>query len=227
MANCVGVDVSKHHLDWVSGGEGNVARLPNTPAGIRRLTAALRKLDLSLIVVESTGGYERALVERLDENDLPVVLVNPWRVRRFGEGLGVLAKTDPIDAQILALYGERARPRRVGSTPLPPSSNATSRVLFDSSNDASRSSMHASMSPSPMIPRPPKPGLSSRLRLPSDPGLLEPSSSICLNWELSDAGRSHHWSGSLPMPRTVDGNGGFAESAAVEQDQGPLSIWPP
>lgn len=116
MGYCVGVDVSKHHLDWVSGGEGNVARVPNTPAGIRRLTAALRKLDLSLIVVESTGGYERALVERLDENDLPVVLVNPWRVRRFGEGLGVLAKTDPIDAQVLALYGERARPRR---RPLP------------------------------------------------------------------------------------------------------------
>jgi len=46
------------------------------------------------------------------EAELPVVLVNPWRVRRFGEGLGVLAKTDRIDARILALYGERARPRR-------------------------------------------------------------------------------------------------------------------
>lgn len=118
MEDCVGVDVSKHHLDWVLGGEGNVARVPNTPAGVRRLVAKLRSLEVDLIVVESTGGYERALTQALSEADLPVVLVNPWRVRRFGEGLGVLAKTDPIDARILALYGERARPaRRPSPTP--------------------------------------------------------------------------------------------------------------
>lgn len=116
MSSCVGVDVSKHHLDWVSCGEGNVTRVPNTPAGIRRLVARLEKQDLGLIVVESTGGYESALTEALSAADLPVVLVNPWRVRRFGQGLGVLAKTDPIDARILALYGERARPAR---RPLP------------------------------------------------------------------------------------------------------------
>jgi transposase len=69
-----------------------------------------------LIVVEFTGGYERALTEALSEAGMPVVLVNPWRVRRFGKGLGVLAKTDPIDARILALYGERAQPER---RPLP------------------------------------------------------------------------------------------------------------
>ena len=55
MGTCAGVDVSKHHLDWVSGGEGNVVRVLNTPAGIRRLITVLRKLDLSLIVVESLG----------------------------------------------------------------------------------------------------------------------------------------------------------------------------
>jgi transposase len=73
-------------------------------------------MEVALIVVESTGGYERALTEALSGANLPVALVNPWRVRRFGEGLGVLAKTDPLDAQILALYGERARPTR---RPLP------------------------------------------------------------------------------------------------------------
>jgi transposase len=118
MEDCVGVDVSKHHLDWVLGDEGNVARVPNTPAGVRRLVAKLRGLEVELIVVESTGGYERKLTEALSEANLPVVLVNPWRVRRFGEGLGILAKTDPIDARILALYGERARPAR---RPLPAS----------------------------------------------------------------------------------------------------------
>jgi transposase len=61
-------------------------------------------------VIESTGGYEKALVVALCEAGLSVALVNPWRVRRFGEGLGILAKTDPLDARILALYGERARP---------------------------------------------------------------------------------------------------------------------
>lgn len=116
MGSCVGVDVSKYHLDWVSGGKGNVARVPNTPSGIRRLVTKLRKLEFRLIVVESTGGYERTLTEALSAANLPVVLVNPWRVRRFGEGLGVLAKTDPLDARMLALYGERADPPR---RPLP------------------------------------------------------------------------------------------------------------
>jgi transposase len=116
MGDCIGVDVSKHHLDWVRGGQGSVAKVPNTSAGIRRLVAKLRNLEATLIVVESTGGYERALTEALSAADLPVVLVNPWRVRRFGEGLGVLAKTDPLDARILALYGERAEPVR---RPLP------------------------------------------------------------------------------------------------------------
>lgn len=116
MGDCIGVDVSKHHLDWALGGDGSVERVPNTPAGIRRLSTAIRKLDVARIVVESTGGYERALIEALSEAGLPVVLVNPWRVRRFGEGLGVLAKTDPLDARILAVYGERAQPER---RPLP------------------------------------------------------------------------------------------------------------
>jgi transposase len=106
----VGVDVSKQHLDWAGGAEGEVARVPNTPGGIRRLVRSLTKVDPRSIIVESTGGYERALTTALGAAGLPVILVNPWRVRRFGEGLGVLAKTDPLDARILAMFGERARP---------------------------------------------------------------------------------------------------------------------
>jgi transposase len=116
MNVCVGIDVSKQHLDWVLGAEGKVERRANSAAGVRHLVASLRKLEFSSIIVESTGGYERALVEALGAADLPVILVNPWRVRRFGEGLGVLAKTDPLDARVLALFGERARPPR---RPLP------------------------------------------------------------------------------------------------------------
>jgi transposase len=110
MSKCVGIDVSKQHLDWVLGVDGKVARVPNSPAGVRRLVARLCKVELESIIVESTGGYERALTEALSAADLPVILVNPWRVRRFGEGLGVLAKTDPLDARVLATFGERARP---------------------------------------------------------------------------------------------------------------------
>lgn len=116
MGDCVGVDVSKHHLDWALGGNGRVDRLTNTPAGVRCLVAAVRRLRVDRIVVESTGGYERALTEALAAAALPVVLVNPWRVRRFGEGLGMLAKTDPLDARVLAMFGERARPAQ---RPLP------------------------------------------------------------------------------------------------------------
>lgn len=108
----VGVDVSKHHLDWAIGPEGTVERVFNSPAGVRRLVSSLRKLQLASIIVESTGGYERGLTDALAKADLPVVLVNPWRVRRLGEALGILAKTDPLDARVLALFGERAMPTR-------------------------------------------------------------------------------------------------------------------
>jgi len=110
MAKCAGIDVSKDHFDWAFGDRGQVSRVPNSKTGVRQIVAALLKLETSRIVVESTGGYERALVAALSEAGLPVVLVNPWRVRRFGEGLGILSKTDPLDARVLALYGERAEP---------------------------------------------------------------------------------------------------------------------
>jgi len=110
MGVYVGIDVSKNHLDWVVGAQGSVERVANSPAGVRRLAKRLGRVEADSIVVESTGGYERAVTDSLAAAGLPVVLVNPWRVRRFGEGLGVLAKTDPLDARVLALFGERACP---------------------------------------------------------------------------------------------------------------------
>ncbi len=77
MGACIGVDVSKHHLDWNSGGSGNVARVPNTPADVRRLMSKLRSLEVALIVVESTGGYERVLTEALSGADCR----SPWSIR--------------------------------------------------------------------------------------------------------------------------------------------------
>ncbi|MGH0035230.1 MAG: IS110 family transposase [Myxococcota bacterium] len=111
MGVSVGIDVSKQHLDWVLGSEAKPQQIRNTPAGIRRLVTRLgRERELDRIIVESTGGYKRALAEVLDQAGLPVLVVNPWRVRRLGEGLGILAKTDAVDARVLALFGERAAP---------------------------------------------------------------------------------------------------------------------
>lgn len=106
----VGIDVAKHHLDWGTHQDEVIERLQNSPRAIAGLVRRLAKRKPDTIVIESTGGYERELVDRLAAAGLPVVVVNPWRVRRFGEGLGILAKTDGIDAKLLALFGERARP---------------------------------------------------------------------------------------------------------------------
>jgi transposase len=101
----IGVDVSKLHLDWAAHGDPRVRRATNDRSGVAPLVVELRRLGPTRVVIESTGGYERRLLQALVAAGLPAVRVNPWRVRRFGEGLGVLAKTDPIDARLLARFG--------------------------------------------------------------------------------------------------------------------------
>ena len=110
MGVCVGVDVAKAHLDWVLGPDGDVERIENRPDAVRRLVRRLQKLDFDRVVLESTGQYERLLFEALQDEGVPVVRVNPLRVRRFGQGMSVLAKNDSIDAKMLALFGEKAEP---------------------------------------------------------------------------------------------------------------------
>ena len=125
MGVCVGVDVSKDHLDWVLGSDGKIESVANSVRGVARLIASLKKMSFDLVVVESTGGYERRFVEALERQAIPVALVNPWHVRRFSEGLGVLAKTDPLDAKMLAIFGDRAQPRQR------PPRTQTQRLLAD------------------------------------------------------------------------------------------------
>jgi len=121
----VGIDVSKQSLEWCVGSEGKIGHCRNEPRPIAQLVRRLVEIDPARIVVESTGGYERALVEKLAEAGLPVVVVNPRRVRSFGEGMGFLAKTDAIDARLLALFGEKAQP------PIRPILQGTDRLLAD------------------------------------------------------------------------------------------------
>jgi len=107
----VGIDVSKSWLDIAILPTGENWRMENTGKGFDLLIEKLRPSSLDRIVVEATGGYEAALVEALAKAGLPVCRVNPGRVRRFAQGMNWLAKTDKIDAKVLARFGEKAQPR--------------------------------------------------------------------------------------------------------------------
>lgn len=110
MSIFVGIDVCSDFLDLAESPDTEVLRFSNSRRDIGRIRCRLLKLAPELVVVESTGGYERGLVRSLCESGLPVAVVNPWKVRRLGEGLGILAKTDSIDARLLSIFGEKARP---------------------------------------------------------------------------------------------------------------------
>jgi transposase len=108
----VGIDVSKDRLDVAVLGEEQGWQVDNTQAGIAKLVKQMTKLQPELIVVEATGGYQRAVVEALFHAGLCVAMVNPTRVRQFARACGLLAKTDKLDAQLLAVFGQRMQPKR-------------------------------------------------------------------------------------------------------------------
>ena len=107
----VGVDVSRDKLDVALPGSDAVQTFANDAAAIGRIVGLLAGVAPAGVVIESTGGLERPLVEALLEAGLPVALVHPGRVRYFAKGLGILAKTDRIDALVLRRFGELAAPR--------------------------------------------------------------------------------------------------------------------
>lgn len=102
----VGIDVSKRSLDVaVHPGTGRF-QLANDAAGHEALVEQLQGVAPELVVLEPTGGYERAVLRRLREAGLAARRVDPWRVRRYAEALGCRAKTDALDAQVLARFAE-------------------------------------------------------------------------------------------------------------------------
>jgi len=107
----IGIDVSKGWLDVAVEPSGQFWRTENNEQAIANLSERLAGLTPVRIVVEATGGYEVKLVTRLCEANLPVARVNPGRVRKLAQGLNWLAKTDRIDAKLLARFGEKADPR--------------------------------------------------------------------------------------------------------------------
>lgn len=109
MSKFVGIDVSKDWLD-VHVLDSFADRCENTTEGLQGMVQRLSALGVERIVLEATGGYERLAVAKLAASGLPVVVVNPRQVRDFAKALGKLAKTDRIDAEVLARFAEAVRP---------------------------------------------------------------------------------------------------------------------
>jgi transposase len=111
MANqYVGIDVAKATLDVALGSDGEVVQVENSEAGIARLVAQLGDVAPTLVVLEATGGYESLVAGAIVGRGIPVAVVNPRQVRDFAKATGVLAKTDRIDARVLARFAEAVRP---------------------------------------------------------------------------------------------------------------------
>jgi transposase len=124
----VGIDVAKAALDIALRPSDQLWQVIYDDAHVEALVTQLSELSPTLIVVEATGGLERTLVMALVVAGLPVVVINPRLARDFAKAIGRLAKTDRIDAQVLAHYGEAIRPSR---RPLPDADTQQFRALVD------------------------------------------------------------------------------------------------
>ena len=110
----VGIDVAKAYLDAAERPGPAPVRLPNDEPGIAHLVTRLLAAQPTLVVLEATGGLEGAAVAALAAAGLPVAVVNPRQVRDFAKAVGHLAKTDALDAQVLAHFAEVIRPAPPG-----------------------------------------------------------------------------------------------------------------
>jgi transposase len=109
--SAMGIDVCAERLDWQRLPERSSGSYPNTAEGIRALLADLRQSGVDIVVVEATGGLQRQVASALAGTGMAVAVVNPRQVRDFARACGQLAKTDQIDAQVLALFGLRLQPQ--------------------------------------------------------------------------------------------------------------------
>ncbi len=112
MKRHVGIDVSKSFFDLHILEDGKDLHYDNTGQGIKQCVALLKEeeAEVELVVMEATGGYEIALASELQAAGLPVAVVNPRRIRDFAKAAGKFAKTDKIDAAVIAVYGAKMEP---------------------------------------------------------------------------------------------------------------------
>ncbi|WP_262032596.1 IS110 family transposase [Microvirga sp. Mcv34] len=121
----VGIDVSKDRLDVHVRPRAETFAVPRDGAGLSALVERLRGLEPARIAVEATGGFETVVTAALAAAGLPVVVVNPAQVRHFAQAVGQRAKTDPIDAALIARFVEATRPE------LRPLADEATRLLAD------------------------------------------------------------------------------------------------
>ena len=121
----VGIDVSKDRLDIAVRPSGEAFVVERNAAGLERLAARLRELAPHIVALEATGGFETIAAAALAAVELPVVVVNPVQIRAFAKAIGQRAKTDPIDAAVIAHFAEATRPE---PRPLP---DEATRLLAD------------------------------------------------------------------------------------------------
>ena len=119
----IGIDVAKDTFHIASCPRLINISLPNSSTGTKQLIKTLQPHSISLVVLEATGGYERPIVAELLEANLKVVVASPRQVRDFARGIGEFAKTDPIDAAVLARFAQVVQPK-----PKPPSSPQTDEL---------------------------------------------------------------------------------------------------
>jgi transposase len=121
----VGIDVSKDRLDVAVRPSGEAFAVERNAAGLELLAARLRELSPQIVALEATGGFETVAAAALAAAGLPVVVVNPAQIRAFARAIGQRAKTDPIDAVVIAHFAEATRPE---PRPLP---DEATRLLAD------------------------------------------------------------------------------------------------
>ena len=114
MATYVGIDIAKHSFDMAIDGKQNVQHFDNDAKGIRTCAKHIQKLKPELIVMEPTGGYERPLRQQLQALELPVAVINARKIREFARASGQLAKTDKLDAKIIARFAAVLQPPAQG-----------------------------------------------------------------------------------------------------------------
>lgn len=110
MRNCIGIDVAKQYFDLHCLKTGQDQRMENSTDGIRQCVALCNKIHPELIVMEATGGYELTLTSTLQSEGFAVAVVNPRRIRDFARAAGQIAKTDTLDARIIARFAATLQP---------------------------------------------------------------------------------------------------------------------
>ena len=123
----IGVDISKPRLDVFNLITSEILEFDNSPSGIKKFVKYARKAKPTLITCESTGGLEQPLLLACAEVKLPISVVNPRQVRDFARAMGKFAKTDTIDATVLAEFGSRMRPEL--TTPAPEELRALEAIV--------------------------------------------------------------------------------------------------